>query len=127
MFSLIDFFSIVVYYVYMFKHVNDKEAIKLFRQVGPLFTALGDVNRQLIIIQLLQVSKLSVNEFAEVIPLSRPAISHHLKILLQSGLVAVRQQGKQRLYYLDHSSIDQIMALENLAKTLRECSNNKQD
>lgn len=106
----------------MFKHINNTEAVELFRQVGPLFTALGDVNRQLIIMQLLQVSKLSVNEFADVIPLSRPAISHHLKILLQSGLVAVKQQGKQRLYYLDHSSVGQVRALENLAKTLRECS-----
>ena len=102
---------------------KEQDVIALFHQAEPLFVALGDPNRQQIVVQLLQTHKLSVNEIADATPLSLPAISHHLKILRQAGIVDVERSGTQRLYHLADSSIEQVDLLETLAKALRECTN----
>lgn len=99
------------------------DVIELFHKAGPLFVALGDPNRQQIVVQLLQTHKLSVNTITEATPLSRPAVSHHLKILAQAGLVSVEKNGTQRLYHLSDESITQVDLLEELATALRECTN----
>ena len=44
---------------------------------------------------------MSVGRVAEGLPVSRPAVSQHLKVLLQAGLVSVHQQGTRRLYQVD--------------------------
>ena len=67
------------------------DVIELFHKAEPLFVALGDPNRQQIVVQLLQTHKLSVNAITDATPLSRPAVSHHLKILAQAGLVSVER------------------------------------
>lgn len=99
------------------------DVIELFHKAEPLFIALGDPNRQQIVVQLLQTHKLSVNAITDTSPLSRPAVSHHLKILMQAGIVSVEKQGTQRLYHLSDESIAQVDLLEELAKALRECTN----
>jgi DNA-binding transcriptional ArsR family regulator len=43
----------------------------------------------------------AVGELAEQFPISRPAVSQHLKVLKNAGLVADRQAGKQRIYHVD--------------------------
>ena len=98
------------------------KVITLFHKAEPLFIALGDVSRQQIVVQLLQAPKLSVNQIADATPLSRPAISHHLKILKQAGIVDVERAGTQRLYYLGDGANVQVELLETLAKALRECT-----
>lgn len=99
------------------------DVIELFHKAEPLFIALGDPNRQQIVVQLLQTHKLSVNAITNATPLSRPAVSHHLKILAQTGLVSVERSGTQRLYHLSDESIAHVDLLEELAKALRECTN----
>ena len=99
------------------------DVIQLFHKAEPLFVALGDPNRQQIVVQLLQTHKLSVNAITDATPLSRPAVSHHLKILAQAGLVSVERNGTQRLYHLSDESITQVDLLEELATALRECTN----
>ena len=99
------------------------DVIELFHKAEPLFVALGDPNRQQIVVQLLQTHKLSVNAITDATPLSRPAVSHHLKILAQAGLVSVERNGTQRLYHLSDESITQVDLLEELTKALRECTN----
>ena len=99
------------------------DVIELFHKAEPLFVALGDPNRQQIVVQLLQTHKLSVNAITDATPLSRPAVSHHLKILAQAGLVSVEKNGTQRLYHLSDESITQVDLLEELATALRECTN----
>ena len=99
------------------------DVIELFHKAEPLFVALGDPNRQQIVVQLLQTHKLSVNAITDATPLSRPAVSHHLKILAQAGLVSVERNGTQRLYNLSDESITQVDLLEELATALRECTN----
>jgi DNA-binding transcriptional ArsR family regulator len=61
------------------------------------FHAIGDPTRRHILEELRRGPK-AVNDLAAGLPISRPAVSQHLKILLDAGLVAVRASGTKRLY-----------------------------
>jgi DNA-binding transcriptional ArsR family regulator len=60
-----------------------------------VFQAIADPNRRAII-GLLAKQKLTVNAVAGYFPISRPAVSRHIKILKECGLVVVRRQGRER-------------------------------
>jgi DNA-binding transcriptional ArsR family regulator len=93
-----------------------QQAVDLFRTCIPLFQALSDPARQDIILMLAETEKLSVNEIAERSHLSRPAVSHHLKVLRDVGLVGIEQKGTQRFYFL---SLDEAIAtLKQLIHTV---------
>ncbi|RSK26646.1 ArsR family transcriptional regulator [Bacillus sp. HMF5848] len=85
-----------------------QQAIEVFRSCIPLFNSLSDSARQDIILLLAEHESLSVNEIAERSSLSRPAISHHLKILRDTKLVKIEQKGTTRLYSL---SLDESLDL----------------
>ena len=80
-------------------HTDGQEALDLFRQCTPLFDALGDPMRQNIILLLGDHEHLNVNGIAERLPLSRPAISHHLKILREAGFVDCEKRGVWAYYW----------------------------
>lgn len=93
-----------------------QKAIESFRSCIPLFQAMGDPARQDIILLLAEHDELTVNEITEHSVLSRPAISHHLKVLRDSEFVTVKQIGTQRYYSL---SLDQaVEQLKNLIHTV---------
>jgi DNA-binding transcriptional ArsR family regulator len=71
---------------------------------GDPFGALGDPNRRAIV-ELLAAGDRSVSELAEELPISRPAVSRHLRLLKEAGLVADRAEGTRRLYRLDDEGI----------------------
>jgi ArsR family transcriptional regulator, arsenate/arsenite/antimonite-responsive transcriptional repressor len=71
-----------------------------FRTCAPVFQALGDTFRQDIIMLLAQNERLNVNQVTEHIPLSRPAVSHHLKVLRQAGLVQMERVSRENFYAL---------------------------
>ncbi len=60
-----------------------------------VFQAIADPNRRAII-GLLANQKLTVKAVAEHFPISRPAVSKHIKILSECGLVVVQQKGRQK-------------------------------
>lgn len=60
-----------------------------------VFQAIADPNRRAII-NLLAKQKLTLNGVAEKFDVSRPAISRHIKILTQCGLITITQQGRER-------------------------------
>ena len=62
--------------------------------------ALGDSTRRAIFERLVD-GPCAVGELAAHLPVSRPAVSQHLKILKEAGLVVDRQAGKQRIYRVD--------------------------
>jgi DNA-binding transcriptional ArsR family regulator len=70
-----------------------------------LFTALGDPTRQ-ILFERLAKRALPVGKIAEGLPVSRPAVSQHLKVLLDAGLVSVHQEGTRRLYQVDPRGVE---------------------
>jgi ArsR family transcriptional regulator, arsenate/arsenite/antimonite-responsive transcriptional repressor len=99
-----------------------QQAIDLFRECIPLFNALSDPARQDIILLLAEHETLSVNEIAEQSKLSRPAISHHLKIMRDNHLVEIKQKGTQRYYSLSlDQSVKQLKQLIEIVE--RECIN----
>ncbi|TDL57720.1 ArsR family transcriptional regulator [Paenibacillus dendritiformis] len=79
---------------------NKEFVLEKFRLATPIFQALGDENRQQIIMLLLEQGRLNVNQITERMELSRPAVSHHLKILRQAGLIGFDKQGNEKYYAL---------------------------
>lgn len=59
-----------------------------------VFKAIADPNRRAII-SLLAKQKLTINAVAEYFPISRPAVSRHIKVLKECGLVVVSRQGRE--------------------------------
>jgi DNA-binding transcriptional ArsR family regulator len=68
--------------------------------LGRFLTALGDPTRQRIML-LLSRERLNVNDLAERFHLSRPAISHQIKVLLHAGLLVQERDGRERVYRVD--------------------------
>jgi DNA-binding transcriptional ArsR family regulator len=66
---------------------------------GDPFDALGDPNRRTIV-ELLGLEGRSVQEIADAMPISRPAVSRHLRLLKEAGLVTQEVQGTRRIYRL---------------------------
>lgn len=79
---------------------NRELILEKFRLATPIFQALGDVNRQQIIMLLLEQDSLNVNQITERMEISRPAVSHHLKILRQAGLITFNKSGNEKFYSL---------------------------
>jgi len=61
------------------------------------FLAIADSNRRYLLEELRRGPK-TVNELASGLPVSRPAVSQHLKVLLDTGLVSAHAQGTRRIY-----------------------------
>ncbi len=76
---------------------------------GDPFDALGDPHRRAIV-ELLRTGDRSVRELADELPISRPAVSRHLRLLKQAGLVVDRPEGTRRLYRLHDEGIDAVRA-----------------
>ena len=76
---------------------------------GDPFDALGDPNRRAIVEQL-RAGDRSVQELADTLPISRPAVSRHLKLLKDAGLVADHAEGTRRLYRLHGEGVDAVRA-----------------
>ena len=62
--------------------------------------ALGDPTRRAVL-ELVRSKERPVGEIARRLPVSRPAVSQHLRVLKQAGLVRDRQEGNRRLYSVD--------------------------
>jgi DNA-binding transcriptional ArsR family regulator len=73
------------------------------------WTALGDPTRRAIFEQLLEGPS-AVSALADELPVSRPAVSQHLKVLKSAGLVADRRAGKQRIYRVDPAGLAAMRA-----------------
>ena len=69
--------------------------------------ALGDPTRRAIF-ELLSAGPRAVGEIAEQLPVSRPAVSQHLRVLKDAGLVAERRNGTRRIYRLDPDGVANV-------------------
>ncbi|MEN6410534.1 MAG: metalloregulator ArsR/SmtB family transcription factor [Anaerolineaceae bacterium] len=80
------------------RHLSDE-----FKQFRKVFTALGDETRQQIFITLLENETVGmrVPEITRQTHLSRPAVSHHLQILKDAGLINMHRTGTKHYYYVD--------------------------
>ena len=71
------------------------------------FVALGDPIRQRIV-ELLAEGDRDAGELAAQFEVSRPAVSRHLRVLRETGVVASREDGRRRIYSLRPESLDEI-------------------
>ena len=74
---------------------------------GDPFDALGDPNRRAIV-ELLGARGRSVRELAEALPISRPAVSRHLRLLKEAGLVVEEPRGTRRIYRLHAEGVEAV-------------------
>lgn len=73
------------------------------------FAALADPTRREVFERLADGPR-SVGELASGLPVSRPAVSQHLKVLKEAGLVNDRAEGARRVYQIDPNGLGQIRA-----------------
>lgn len=89
-----------------------------FKNNRKAFTAIGDETRQLILLVLLEsdLSGVRVGELAKKTHLTRPSVSHHLKILKEAGIVSMRKEGTMNYYYIsaDETQWQSLAELINL-------------
>jgi DNA-binding transcriptional ArsR family regulator len=83
------------------------------------WTALGDPTRRAIFERLVERPH-AVSELASKLPVSRPAVSQHLRVLKNARLVVDRQAGKHRIYQVDQDGLAALRAELDLfwSKTL---------
>jgi DNA-binding transcriptional ArsR family regulator len=73
------------------------------------FAALADPTRRTVFERLAHGPR-AVSDLAQGLPVSRPAVSQHLKVLKEAGLVSDRPQGARRVYQIDPNGLGQIRA-----------------
>jgi DNA-binding transcriptional ArsR family regulator len=98
------------------------------RDGAQVVDALGDPNRRAIV-QILSAGGRSVQEIADELPISRPAVSRHLRLLKGAGLVDDRPDGARHIYELRGEGVDAVRAYfadvwENAATRFRLVAEN---
>lgn len=117
--------------------VNSEDIDRLareFEKCQQILLALGDENRQHLILEMMQMEDCNgvrVGEITERTHLSRPAVSHHISILKQAGILKMRQEGTKNYYYfdVDMESLNQLTQLlhhiKGIMQSLPDRSGNK--
>lgn len=89
-----------------------------FSSCSKILTAIGDETRQHLIVEMMKsgdCSGVRVCQITEKTNLSRPAVSHHLQIMKNAGIVKVRKEGTKNYYYFD----PEMEPFEKLISTLQ--------
>lgn len=94
-----------------------------FENCQKVLIALGDENRQHLILEMMKMENCygaRVGDITERSHLSRPAVSHHLQILKDAGILKVRREGTKNYYYFDADtkSFDGLIHMLQRAKEL---------
>lgn len=102
-----------------------RELAKEFEQCRKILVALGDENRQHLILEMMKMEQcdgVRVGAITEKTHLSRPAISHHIQILKDVGLLKMRREGTKNYYYFDADSeaMNKLINMLNHAKNIME-------
>ena len=88
-----------------------------WRNMSRVFSALGDEHRQRILLTFDKGERLNVGQLVSVSTLSRSAVSHHLKILREAGVLESRKEGKQVFFWINRDNLDKsISAVLNYIK-----------
>jgi DNA-binding transcriptional ArsR family regulator len=80
-----------------------------WREISRAFTALGDEHRQRILLTFEKGERLNVGQIVEVSTLSRSAVSHHLKLMREAGVLGSEKVGKEVYYWVDKRFIEEAL------------------
>lgn len=92
---------------------------KDLKRANKILIALSEENRQKILLVLLENcvdNGIRVEEVAKKVNLSRPAVSHHLKLLLENNIVSLKKIGTKNYYHITGS--DEILSLKSLFENI---------
>lgn len=84
--------------------IEKQEFIENYNLARPIMTILGDEVRQEILLTLIEAGGMGgirVGEIQKKSHVSRSAVSHHLKVLLNAGIISMRREGTKNYYYID--------------------------
>ncbi len=90
---------------------------KAWRTISKAYTALGDEHRQRILLTFEPGERLNVSQIVEVSTLSRSAVSHHLKILREAGVLQSRKEGKEVYFWINKAFL--VDAMETVVEYIR--------
>ena len=100
-------------------HKNYSRSIpRQWRDVAKVFIAMGDAHRQRILLTFERGERLNVGQIAEVSTLSRSAVSHHLKIMREAGVLGTEKVGKEVWFWVEREAL--LAALGDVAIYLSE-------
>lgn len=89
-----------------------------WQSISALFEALGDAQRQRILLAFDKDERLNILQIVEQSNLSRTAVTHHLKVLHQSGALKSKKIGKEVFFWVDKEQM--IEAIENVLNYIKE-------
>lgn len=96
-----------------------------FESCRKILLTLGDENRQHLILEMMKIEDCSgarVGTITEKTHLSRPAVSHHIQILKDAGILKMRREGTKNFYYFDADmeSMNKLLQMLEHARTIME-------
>jgi DNA-binding transcriptional ArsR family regulator len=100
-------------------HKNYSRSIpRQWRDIAKVFVAMGDTHRQRILLTFEKGERLNVGMIAEVSTLSRSAVSHHLKIMREAGVLGSEKIGKEVWFWIERDAL--FEALSDVATYLQD-------
>lgn len=102
-----------------------KRLAEEFESCQKILIALGDENRQHLMLEMMRMGHcegVRVVEITEKSNLSRPAVSHHVQILKEAGLLKLRREGTKNYYYFDADmkAMERLIHMLSHAKEIME-------
>ena len=82
---------------------------RAWQPVARVFAALGDEHRQRILLTFEPGERLNVGQIVEVSTLSRSAVSHHLKLLREAGVLESEKVGKEVYFWVNKAFLDESL------------------
>ncbi len=89
-----------------------------WKNISDLFVALGDAQRQRILLAFEKGERLNIMQIVAASKLSRTAVTHHLKVLYQSGALESEKVGKEVFFWVNKSHI--ISAIQNVLNYIQQ-------
>lgn len=101
-----------------------------FENCRKVLLALGDENRQHLVLEMMKMNEcdgVRVGTITEKTHLSRPAVSHHIQILKEAGILKMRSEGTRHYYYFDADmeAINDLVHMLEHAKQAMEAFSNR--
>ena len=74
---------------------------KAWQHTAAVFMALGDAHRQRILLTFDKHERLTITQIAAIAPLSRTAVTHHVRMLAQAGILCGEKQGREVFFHIE--------------------------
>jgi len=92
------------------KRAHAKTIPAAWRRIARIFVALGDPHRQRIVLMFERGERLNVGEIVAASTLSRTAVSHHLRVLRDAGVLKSEKTGREVYFWPDVAAVQSALA-----------------